>query len=78
MTTLIILNEEIDDIMKIVKFFGKSGLLIIDVSEKNNYVVKNAKKTLYFEEHSKITTKDLIKQQVVMLIQRQYNNLISL
>ena len=32
-TTLIILNEEMNDIMKIVKQFEESGLLIKDISE---------------------------------------------
>ena len=34
-TTLIISNEEMNDIMKIVKSFVVSGLLIEGVSEKN-------------------------------------------
>ena len=34
MTTLIISNEEFDDIMKIGKYLEKSGLLIKGVSEK--------------------------------------------
>ena len=33
MTTLIISNEEMDDIMKITKFLEESGLMIKDVSE---------------------------------------------
>ena len=33
MTTIIISNEEMDDIMKIVKSFQESGLLIQGVSE---------------------------------------------
>ena len=42
MTTLIISNEEMDDIMKIVKLLKNSGLLIKGVSER----IKNkAKKT---------------------------------
>ena len=39
-TTLIISNEERNDIMKIVKSLGKSGLLIKGVSE----TIKNATK----------------------------------
>ena len=35
MTTLIISNEELDDILKIVKAFGDSGLFIKIFSEKN-------------------------------------------
>ena len=34
MTTLIISNKEMDDIMKIIKSLKESGLLIKDVSEK--------------------------------------------
>ena len=33
MTTLLISNKEIDDIMRIIKFLKESGLLIKDVSE---------------------------------------------
>ena len=38
MTTLIILNEEIDNIMKRVKFLEESGLLIKAVSEIKNEI----------------------------------------
>ena len=37
MATLIISNEKMNDIMKMVKFFEKSGLLIKDVRE----IIKN-------------------------------------
>ena len=39
-TTLILINEEMNDIMKIVKSLGESGLLIKDASE----TVKNEAK----------------------------------
>ena len=39
-TTFMISNEEIEDIMKIVKSLKKSGLLIQDVSEKTVNEVK--------------------------------------
>ena len=42
-TTFMISNEEIEDIMKIVKSLKKSGLLIEDVSEKTVNEVKEYK-----------------------------------
>ena len=42
-TTLIISNEEMNDIMKIVKSLQESGLLIKGVSEKINNEVKQQK-----------------------------------
>ena len=42
-TTFMISNEEIEDIMKIVKSLKKSGLLIQDVSEKTVNEVKEYK-----------------------------------
>ena len=42
-TTLIILNEEINDIMKIVKSFEESGLLITGVSETIKIEAKEQK-----------------------------------
>ena len=42
-TTLIILNEEMNDIMKIVKSLQESGLLIKDVSEKTKNEMKEQK-----------------------------------
>ena len=42
-TTLIILNEEINDIMKIVKSFEESGLLIKGVSETIKIEAKEQK-----------------------------------
>ena len=35
-TTLIIFNEEMNDIMKIIKSLEKSGLLIKGISNQNN------------------------------------------
>ena len=43
MKTLIILNEEINDIMKIVKFLVEFGLLKRRVSETNNNEAKEQK-----------------------------------
>ena len=43
MTTLIILNEEMDDIMKIVKSLKESGLLMKGVSETIKMKQKNKK-----------------------------------
>ena len=43
MTTLIISNEEMDDIMKIVKSLEESGLLIKDASETIQNEAKNKK-----------------------------------
>ena len=43
MTTLIILNEEVDDIMKIVKSLKESGLLIRGVSETTQNKAKEQK-----------------------------------
>ena len=34
MTTLLIANKEIDDIIGVIKFIEESGLLIKDVSER--------------------------------------------
>ena len=42
-TTLIISNEEMNDIMKIVKLIEKSGLLIKGVSETINKELKEGK-----------------------------------
>ena len=42
MTTLIISNEEMNDIMKIVKYLEKSGLLIKNISK----IIKNEAKEL--------------------------------
>ena len=42
-TTLIISNEEMNDIMKIVKSFEESGLLVKGVSETNKIEVKEQK-----------------------------------
>ena len=42
-TTLIISNEEMNDIMKIVKSLQESGLLIKDVSEKTKNKMKEQK-----------------------------------
>ena len=43
MITLIISNEEIDDIMKIVKFLKESGLLIKSLKEQLKLKQKNKK-----------------------------------
>ena len=40
MIILIILNEEISDIIKVVKSFEESGLLIKGISQKINYEAK--------------------------------------
>ena len=48
-TTLIILNEEMNDIMKIVKSLEESGLLIKDVSQINKNEVKKNKKEDFLE-----------------------------
>ena len=48
MKRLIILNEEIDDNMKIVKFLEKSGILIKGVNETiKNEVKKQKRKFLH-------------------------------
>ena len=47
MTTLIILNEEIDDIMKIVKTIKDSGLLIKGASETIENEAKEQKGRLF-------------------------------
>ena len=41
---LIISNEEMDDVMKIVKSLGESGLLITGVSENIQYEAKEQKR----------------------------------
>ena len=46
MTTLLISNKEIDDIMKIVKSLEESGLLIKSVSKTK---MKQKKKKVYFQ-----------------------------
>ena len=46
MTTLIIYNEEMNDIMKITNFLEESGLLIKKVSEIVNMKRKNKKEDL--------------------------------
>ena len=43
-TTLIISNEEINDIMKIIEFLEESGLLIKDVTEKIKNEAKEQKR----------------------------------
>ena len=43
MTTIIISNEEMDDILKIVKSFQGSGLLIQGVSETNQNEAREQK-----------------------------------
>ena len=43
MTTIIISNEEMDDILKIVKSFQESGLLIQGVSETNQNEAREQK-----------------------------------
>ena len=43
LTTLIILNEEIEDIMKIVKFLKESSLLVKSVNETIENKVKEKK-----------------------------------
>ena len=43
MTALIISNEEIDDIKKIVKFLEETGLLIKCISETNKNEAKEKK-----------------------------------
>ena len=45
MSTLIISNKELDDIMKIIKSFKESGLLMKAVSEKCS---KRAKRCIFF------------------------------
>ena len=58
MTALTISNEEMADIMKIVKSLGKSGLLIIGVSETikkgiikyKGIIKKNLNLTLFIQE----------------------------
>ena len=45
MSTLVISNKELDDIMKIIKSFKESGLLIKAVSEKCS---KRAKRCIFF------------------------------
>ena len=46
MTTLIISNEEIEDVMKIVKSLEESGLLVKEVSETIKSEVKEQKSGL--------------------------------
>ena len=43
MTTLTILSEKMDDIMKIIKYLEKSGSLIKGVSETIKNIAKNKK-----------------------------------
>ena len=57
MTTLIISNEEMDDIMKIVKLLENSGLLIKGVSER----IKN-----------KAKKQSCISSHVIRYIRRQF------
>ena len=47
MITLIILNEEISDIIKVVKSFEESGLLIKGISRKINYEAKEQRAECY-------------------------------
>ena len=46
MTTLIISNDEIEDIIKIVKFLEDSGLLLKRVTETVHYEVKEQKEEI--------------------------------
>ena len=43
-TTLIIFNEEVNDIMKIIKSLKESGLSIKDISETSKNEAKNKKR----------------------------------